>query len=74
MFDCYLVIDGHSNRVPVSLPQIPSIGDIVSNADHKKPYYLVLRVEYVNRFNSVNLHVKEFANQIVASNNIDGFR
>lgn len=74
MFDCVLVINGRNTGNTVSLPKIPSMGDIISNVDAKKPCYLVLRVEYVDGFESVNLHVKEFANQISASNNIDGFR
>ena len=73
MFDCFLVVDGR-NKGSVSLPQIPSMGDVISNVDTKMPHYLVLRVEYVTGFNSDNLHVKEFSNQIDADNNIDGFR
>ncbi|HAP22934.1 MAG TPA: hypothetical protein DCR08_03070 [Lactobacillus sp.] len=74
MFDCFLVVNGQNTGNTVSLPKIPSMGDVISNVDAKKPCYLVLRVEYVDGFDSVNLHVKEFANQIDASVNINGFR
>lgn len=74
MFECHLIVNGRNINKTVSLPQIPLKDDVVSNVNVKDQCYLVLRVEYINGYKSVNLHVKEFSNQIDASNNIKGFR
>jgi hypothetical protein len=58
----------------ISLPSIPQRGDVLSSTDPKSPVYLVLRVEYVADNSAVNLHVRKFANQLAAVNDIDGFR
>ncbi|QLL78181.1 hypothetical protein GTO87_05940 [Ligilactobacillus saerimneri] len=74
MVSCNLVREGRTIASDVSFPQVPSKGDVIANADPKKEHYLVLRVEYVIGFENVNLHVKEFPNQLACVNNVDGFR
>ncbi len=68
----FLVIDGHSES-SIDLSAVPHRGEIISNADPKKPVYLVHRVEHFPS-DSVNLHVQKFPNKIAAINAIDGFR
>lgn len=74
MVSCNLVLNGRTILTDVSLPQVPSKGDIVANVSPKDKHYLVLCVEYVINSNSVNLHVKEFPNQLACVNNVQGFR
>lgn len=74
MVSCNLVLNGRTILTDVSLPQVPSKGDIVANVNHKDKHYLVLCVEYTINYDSVNLHVKEFANQLTCVNNVQGFR
>ena len=75
MVTCHIVIDGHVESVPMTLPAIPAIGSIIAeSSDHKSEHYLVKCVEYVNGHESVNLHVQPFPNQISAVNAVDGFR
>lgn len=69
----YLIESGKQNG-EVTLPNTPSRGDVISHADFKFPVYLVLRVEYVTGYEEINLHVKQFANQTAAVNEVDGFR
>ena len=36
MTTCYIVIDGHVESVPMTLPAIPAIGSVIAkSADHK---------------------------------------
>lgn len=74
MVSCNLVFNGRTILTDVSFPQIPSKGDIVANVNPKDKHYLVLCVEYVINSNSINLHVKEFPNQLACVNNVQGFR
>lgn len=75
MITCHIVIDGHDEPVPMTLPAISTIGSIVArSADHKSEHYLAKCVEYINGHESVNLHVQPFPNQISAVNAVDGFR
>lgn len=74
MVSCNLVFNSRTILTDVSLPQVPSKGDIVANVNPKDKHYLVLCVEYVINSNSVNLHVKEFPNQLACVNNVQGFR
>lgn len=74
MFQCYLVIKGRTNHIPVNLPAIPHRGDVIATKDHKSPYYLVHCVEFYNGFDSVNLHVQEFPNQTAIGIAVKGFR
>lgn len=74
MVSCNLVFNGRTILTDISLPQVPSKGDIVANVNPKDKHYLVLCVEYVTNSNSVNLHVKEFPNQLACVNNVQGFR
>lgn len=57
----------------IELPAIPRRGDLISVVDLKLPIYLVLRVEFHERSEDITLHVKEFANQVSAIVDIDGF-
>lgn len=61
------------NIKSIDLHSIPSKGDIISVTDLKSPRYLVLRVEFYEGSENITLHVKEFSNQLSATNNIDGF-
>lgn len=74
MVSCNLVLNGRTILTDVSLPQVPSKGDVVANVNSKDKHYLVLCVEYTINYDSVNLHVKEFANQLTCVNNVQGFR
>ena len=75
MITCYIIVNGRTNREPLSLPKIPNRGDIVSSSpDPKTACYFVNRVEYITGRDAVNLHVQEFPNQISAVNAINGFR
>lgn len=61
------------NIKSIDLHSIPRKGDIISVTDLKSPRYLVLRVEFYESSENITLHVKEFSNQLSATNNIDGF-
>ncbi|CAI3423659.1 hypothetical protein CIRMBP1274_01729 [Enterococcus cecorum] len=62
------------NIKTIHLEHLPRRGDIISTTDLKAPFYLVLRVEHVIGHESINLHVREFPNEICAVNAIDGFK
>lgn len=75
MITCHIMINGHVEHAPMTLPAIPIIGSVIAkSADHKSEHYLVKCVEYVNGHDTVNLHVQPFPNQISAVNAVDGFR
>lgn len=75
MIACYIVIDGHTEAVPMTLPSIPTIDSVIArSSDPQSEYYLVKCVEYINGHDTVNLHVQPFPNQVSAANAIDGFR
>lgn len=75
MITCYIVIDGHVEPISMTLPAIPTSGSVIArSSDPKSEYYLVKCVEYINKHDTVNLHVQPFPNQISAVNAIDGFR
>ncbi|GGE26506.1 hypothetical protein GCM10011510_04640 [Streptococcus himalayensis] len=75
MITCHIVIEGHTEPVPMILPTIPSIGSVIArSSDPKSEHYLVKCVEYVHGHDTVNLHIQAFPNQISAVNAIDGFR
>lgn len=75
MITCHIMINGHVEPAPMTLPAIPIIGSVIAkSADHKSEHYLVKCVEYVNGHDTVNLHVQPFPNQISAVNAVDGFR
>ncbi len=58
----------------MELYYLPRKGDVISSTNIKAPHYLVNVVEHVDGHELVNLHVQEFANQVVAGNEINGFR
>lgn len=58
----------------MELYYLPRKGDVISSTNIKAPHYLVNVVEHVDGHELVNLHVQEFANQVVADNEINGFR
>lgn len=57
----------------MELYYLPRKGDVISSTNIKAPHYLVNVVEHVDGHELVNLHVQEFANQVVAGNEINGF-
>ncbi len=73
MMQCHLVSNGRRLET-VALPAIPARGDVIANADPKLPYYLVHRVELFVGSSDATVHVQEFANQLSAVIDIDGFR
>ena len=54
MVSCNLVLNGRTILTDVSLPQVPSKGDVVANINPKDKHYLVLCVEYTINYDSVN--------------------
>ncbi|MBM5707745.1 hypothetical protein D8Y00_15050 [Listeria ivanovii] len=58
----------------MELYYLPRKGEVISSTNIKAPHYLVNAVEHVDGHELINLHVQEFANQIAADNEIDGFR
>ena len=49
MITCHIMINGHVEPAPMTLPAIPTIGFVITKSeDHKSEHYLVKCVEYVN--------------------------
>ena len=57
-----------------SLKYLPNMGDIIGPMSYKGPVYLIKRVQYFPSSEVISLHVKSFANETVASLEIEGFK